>query len=243
MGTSPSDPRPHGRRGTTRLPVTTWTGSSARLSVVTRTLIKPWRGFQRDGRTSSTWHSTRSSSPGRTGRGSASRPVQIPALSGVHRQVEAEDHPRESVICSGAAGVAAAAIPCGPAEPTPSPGSARLMVSLSGAGSILACVGVHVPLRAPVVALPAIGGRAVVRRHVRAVFAGVPADRDRAPALPPPGPPPRAATSSGAPRIRARTKRMSARLITCSFLGRQALSGVANVLLLTKGYQYGIAPV
>ena len=61
--------RHDGRRGTTM--VTTWTitGCPSLFSVVFRTRTMPRSGFDCDGRRPSTSDSTRSTSPGRTGRG------------------------------------------------------------------------------------------------------------------------------------------------------------------------------
>src|SRR5439155_6403583 len=68
------------RRGTTRLPTATWTASPFWFRVVVRTLINPWSGRDLDGRTSSTSLSTRSSSPGRTGRGQRNSSKPAPTM-------------------------------------------------------------------------------------------------------------------------------------------------------------------
>src|SRR5262249_17128535 len=55
------------------------------FSVVVRSLISPWFGFDRDGRTSSTSLSTRNSSPGRTGFGqrNSSNPAPMTPPAGL----------------------------------------------------------------------------------------------------------------------------------------------------------------
>src|SRR5712691_2465065 len=68
------------RRGTMRVPMRLCTASPCWFSVVVRTLSSPWSGRDCDGRTSSTSLSTRSSSPGRTGRGQRHASTPVPTM-------------------------------------------------------------------------------------------------------------------------------------------------------------------
>src|SRR5271163_3147923 len=74
------------RRGTTKFTTCTITVSSSWFRVVVRSLIRPCSGRDFDGRTSTISHSTRSSSPGRTGRGQrhSSRPAPTRPPAGLN---------------------------------------------------------------------------------------------------------------------------------------------------------------
>src|SRR6266849_1801469 len=69
-----------GRAWTSRFMTSTCTGSPFWFSVVVRHFTKPWPGRLLDARTSSTSDSTRSSSPGRTGRGHFNSSARVPMI-------------------------------------------------------------------------------------------------------------------------------------------------------------------
>src|SRR4029450_649465 len=76
-----------------RLAMRICTASPCWFSVVVRTLSSPWSGCDCDGRTSRTSLSTRSASPGRTGRGQRHASMPAPTMPPRGREMALDQEP------------------------------------------------------------------------------------------------------------------------------------------------------